>query len=275
MKAIFELVNTTDGNNTASTLLGSIFNDPMTEENVGKFIRNKQLTYTTYQKLTDPMGNSVVEAMIVKYLIECRLLPLQHIPICCELEELLRTPGTAQPDSFDTMIQMIQQVQIIHQAGTSAYAIRQKQQPSFVATAATTIDAATPPKTSITPPAKKIDYSQACNQSRDKVMDSPKLLNSPTIECGRPNCKYNHDSTAIKTAIDKYVVRAAKILEAKAAPAVTNQDTKGYSQSSYAYSNITITMHRSNSSRFHPAHWPGNNGRISTRCSTPHPMVST
>ena len=44
VKAIFELVNTTDGNNTASTLLGSIFNDPMTEENVGKFIRNKQLT---------------------------------------------------------------------------------------------------------------------------------------------------------------------------------------------------------------------------------------
>ena len=48
VNAIFELVNTSDGNNTASTLLGSIFNEPMTEaENIGTFVRNKQLTYTT------------------------------------------------------------------------------------------------------------------------------------------------------------------------------------------------------------------------------------
>ena len=32
-----------------------------------------------------------------------------------------------------------------------------------------------------------IDYSQAYNQSRDKVMASPKLLTSTTIECGRHN----------------------------------------------------------------------------------------
>jgi hypothetical protein len=69
INVIFELVNTTDGNNTASMLLGSIFNDTDGNENICKFIRHKQISYNAYQKIADPHNTKApqhVEAMMLR-----------------------------------------------------------------------------------------------------------------------------------------------------------------------------------------------------------------
>jgi hypothetical protein len=216
INTIFEFVYLTGGNNTASTLIGSIFILEATDDNIGNFIRHQQIAYDTYKSIAlvdDPTADSKMphlEAMLVKYLIDCRILPLQHIPICCEVEELLRPSGTARPQSFDALMALIQRAQVIHQAGTSAYAIRQKQSTQQFAMACAAIKVPTPPPPTLPtlPPTKPIDYTQACNKARDKALDDPKLLNTAIVECGRPNCKYNHVSGAIRTAVDKYIERA-------------------------------------------------------------------
>jgi len=233
INVIFEYVHLTDGNNTASTLLGSIFNEPIDDDNVGAFIRKKKLTFDTYKSIDDPTGIKSflhVEEMIVKYLVDCRILPLQHIPLCCEIEELLRTSGTVSPDTFEKLINVIQRAQTIQQAQTSAYAIRQKQsaQSSPFAIASVTLLPTLPPTL---PPTKPIDYSQACNKARDKALDNPSLLDTAIVDCGRFHCKYNHLSSAIGSAVDKYLERASKALAAKDAPDVTKKAIK-YSQPS-------------------------------------------
>ena len=100
-----------------------------------------------------------------------------------------------------------------------------------MACAAIKVPTPPPPTLPTLPPTKPIDYSQACNKARDKALDNPSLLDTAIVDCGRFNCKYNHLSSAIGSAVDKYLERASKALAAKDAPDVTKK-AKKYSQPS-------------------------------------------